>query len=103
MRLIDADALLKALRVTEDEWGTPDESWMPESDYGRVIKSMPTIDPVKHGHWVRDGIDKWRCSVCGIGNNYAYAWSVNGGENLQDKYCPNCGARMDGGTENETD
>ena len=91
MRLIDADALIKVLRIQEDEWETPDETWMPESDYGRVIKSMPTIDPVKHGRW-NGGADEdqdevYICSECGE----VLYWKAN--------YCPNCGARMDGDEE----
>lgn len=44
MRLIDADALLEVLRVREDEWNTPDETWRPEREYGNAIKNAPTID-----------------------------------------------------------
>lgn len=89
MRLIDADALTKVLRIQEDEWGTPDETWMPESDYGRVIKSMPTIDPVKHGRWVPLYDDVWECSECEQAEQFA--------ENIEStsRYCPNCGAIMD--------
>ena len=60
-----------------------------------VVKSVPTIDPVKHGKWVlpRDEgcvtYDKRayaECSICG--KKSFLGWS--------DKYCRNCGARMDG-------
>jgi len=55
------------------------------------IKRLPTVDavPVVHGRWVIIPGSIWPigdCSVCGeqhIGTNSA-------------KYCPNCGARMDG-------
>jgi len=94
MRLIDADALTKVLRIQEDEWGTPDETWMPESDYGRVIKSMPTIDPVKHGRWIEEphleGTITRRCSEC---MKVAY---ITSHETPHANYCPNCGARVDG-------
>ena len=102
MRLIDADALTKVLRIQEDEWGTPDETWMPESDYGRVIKSMPTIDPVKHGRWQKDRYTlksgeqyiMYQCSECGARfQEVGYGWP----------YCPECGARMDGGGESDKD
>lgn len=54
MRLIDADYLLDVLRVHEDEWDTPDETWRPESDYAGAIKAAPTIEaePVKHEEWI---------------------------------------------------
>ncbi len=50
-----------------------------------------TEDAVRHGHWIGKEDQKWHCSECdGIapkGHRY--------------DYCPNCGAKMDGGT-NET-
>lgn len=108
MRLIDADATRKAIfalvgdeaikQYADQKARTRSNDHYLDAliDADDVIDDMPTINPVKHGRWVRDDIDKWRCSECGVGNNYAYKWSVSGDE-LQDKYCPNCGARMDGG------
>ena len=73
--------------------------------YG-VIQGMDTVDavPVRHGRWIRvysrPGVFKylgWTCDQCGqrTGNEYAPQWY---------KFCPNCGARMDGkGNGNETD
>ena len=58
------------------------------------IDSMPAVDavPVVHGAWVIDGefID---CSVCN-----REKWSRVPYEDLvkRFKYCPNCGAKMDG-------
>ena len=61
-----------------------------------LILDAPTVDaePVRHGKWRWDfGSDDvrthWYCSEC----NHAYF------EPFTDKfykYCPNCGARMDG-------
>ena len=77
----------------------------------KVIEIFPTEDfaPVKHGHWVYNqnghdwGLGAWECSLCHSVNNnlpidkrfspYVYAGS---------KYCPNCGAKMDGGENNGT-
>lgn len=111
MRLIDADALLKALRVNEDEWGTPNETWRPEKEYGGAIKMAPTIEavPVRHGGWeerevhgnVGIVIVEWqsaRCSVCGRYHTTPYMYYFD-----EYHYCPSCGAKMDGGTDNETD
>lgn len=68
-----------------------------------------TITPVKHGHWVYNqnghdwGLGAWECNLCHSVNNnlpidkrfspYVYAGS---------KFCPNCGAKMDGGENNGT-
>ena len=50
----------------------------------------------KKGKWVQNE-DRagWHCSCCGIDNYYAYSWNCETGKNdFQDKYCPNCGAKM---------
>ena len=59
-----------------------------------VIKTFPAADvaPVVHGQWVDNGIPDSilnGCSVCGFtcGSSSFF-------------YCPNCGARMDGGDGN---
>lgn len=56
----------------------------------QIITNQPTVDvaEVKHGEWVKN--DKTRtCSCCG----YFY---INV-DMEDDNYCPNCGAKMDGG------
>ena len=59
-----------------------------------VIESFPVADvqPVKHGRWIdKNPQDKYDprciCSVCG---SVEFPLSRH-------KYCPNCGAKMDGG------
>nr|DAH38453.1 MAG TPA: 50S ribosomal protein L19 [Caudoviricetes sp.] len=60
---------------------------------GGEIKALPTADvaPVVHGEWLLKHIGVghyWDCSVCHT-NPCIYV--------TQDtKFCPNCGARMDG-------
>ena len=56
------------------------------------VKAIPSADvvEVRHGRWEQD--DEFVCSVCG------YKMIVGGGAY---NYCPNCGARMDGGGEND--
>ena len=60
----------------------------------RVIGEAPTVDAVEvvHGRWNFDeDLAKWGhpyvCSACGMANC------------SMSKYCPNCGAKMDGGDE----
>ena len=87
-RYIDADELLK--EASKD------------GAYGYVsaeqIVDFPTADVavIKHGRWIKnDGRYGWHCSVCGEDDLYAFAWNSDTGENeLQDHYCPNCGAKM---------
>ena len=55
-----------------------------------VVKTCPTVDPIKHGHWIDTGrgdhyfSKQYRCSCC----NYV--------EYMRSPYCYHCGARMDG-------
>ncbi len=56
-----------------------------------IIEDSPAADvaQVVHGAW--QVTDRFKaCSVCG----YAFA------RLLPDKYCPHCGAKMDGGADN---
>jgi hypothetical protein len=56
----------------------------------RVILEVPTVDAVvvAHGHWIHD--DEYDiCSVC---NNPVIMNRLS-----PDKWCKNCGAKMDGG------
>ena len=87
MRLIDADKL---------DW------WYKGRNIRHVIDDAPTVDavPVVHGRWSDAGFGElpkhapygWACSACGgISFNNEYI------------YCPNCGAKMDGGDDNEAD
>ena len=69
------------------------------------IGKLPAADvaPVVHGRWVVrfDGPYKRRrcyCSHCGKHNG------VGGiAQNQEKPYCPNCGAKMDGGDSDEAD
>lgn len=72
----------------------------------RMIEDAPTADvaPVVYGRWIRP---HWR------NDNYCYDCSECGGEAMHRDYqwdkhgiypiCPNCGAKMDGGVDNEID
>lgn len=60
-----------------------------------IVQALPAADvaPVVHGKWGDNGIAGSmlvKCSVCGFdcgANSFSY--------------CPNCGAKMDGGNEGE--
>lgn len=62
----------------------------------RDIEKLPAADvaPVAHGRWRESG-PLLECQSCGeiysrLGGNAGKLWH----------YCPNCGAKMDGGAEN---
>lgn len=62
----------------------------------RTIKQLPAIDaePVRHGRWIfgSSKTSSWmKCSLC---------CKSQSGQTATFSYCPNCGAKMDGGVEN---
>lgn len=61
------------------------------STFLRVLDITPTADvaPIKRGHWVDDA-GALRCSECGVSFPDLHPLYENAA------YCPNCGARMDG-------
>ena len=91
MRPIDADSLPREKMLAARGNGQYEDV---DIVYGDDIDNAPTIDPVRHGYWKETDDPMFRaCSVCGY-----LEW-----RGLWNNYCPECGARMDGGTEHETD
>lgn len=88
-KLISKSALLKKINyLTADIF-----------DAIEAVKNAPVIEDVAlvvHAKVIGDGIDLHRCSRCGhllpydVNENTVDYWKCN--------YCPNCGAKMDGGT-----
>lgn len=73
-----------------------DTIWKPEIVALKCfVEGIPAADvaPVRHGRWVHDGqrarcgVDWWHCSNCG---------SLASGVEIKFRYCPHCGAKMDG-------
>ena len=77
-RYIDADLLIQNIASIEDL------RTLSTKTIGEAIDKTPTADveEVKHGYWLLDG----RCSEC-LANPLT----------THKSYCPNCGAKMDGG------
>ena len=74
--------------------------------YKRTINAIPAVDAVEvvHAYWVNGHESRWQnvsdtytCSVCGEPATKAFGTSV------KSRYCPWCGARMDGRREEGTD
>lgn len=54
------------------------------------------FEPIKRGRWIKnEDRSGWHCSCCGKDDLYAYPYTENNERELQDFYCPNCGAKMD--------
>ena len=108
MRLIDADALKKSIceyasepvKVNDRRWDTKCRAII--LDVIGTIESAPTVEP-KRGRWVKmtgmmppEYHGHYECSECG--------WHMKGLRNTWTReeeltYCPNCGARMEGETD----
>ena len=97
MELIERQAAIDAMNS---------EGYTKNMRVHRKILSIPAVDaaPVVHGKWnpgkilshefvgnicVSIDFEDWRCSICGI--------VVEQPNMPLYKYCPNCGAKMDGG------
>lgn len=90
MRLIDADELLKNEFKNDISFNA----------FQNLVKRQKTIDavPVMHGEW-KKGIHTAECSCCfGIFDFGIETWVEDFDiyDDLGLKYCPNCGAKMDG-------
>lgn len=71
-----------------------------KADYLReIIESVPAADavPVVHGRWIEKTVPEWcryfECSNCGAHENRHTA--------IKGYYCWRCGAKMDGGADND--
>ena len=64
-----------------------------------VIKRLPAADvaEVVHGRWIEDH-DYLKCPECGVMVKWDFTFFDIGNWN----YCPNCGAKMDGGFDDAT-
>ena len=112
MRPIDADEVIDTINYyfenTQDAWRMHSAAFVDgmKDGYARarsIVSKTPTVDLVKHGHWVDrhkhpvpwDKMNPGRpnrsayCSECG-------EWLFASDEYLcVGYYCPNCGAKMD--------
>ena len=104
MRLIDANALIANLeKIAKDD----KTNYFHLDEITQEIFDAPTVDAVEvvPGRWIpleydgyADGSpvwDLWECSECQDEHS--------GDEDTLTPYCPNCGAKMDGGDEDGVD
>lgn len=103
MRLIDADAFKKYIRDACNEMShvyKDGGKWAKQitEDFCMDIDEQPTIEECKTGKWIwetkhyKDSEQEFyycegRCSECGVKKKIGWA---------EARYCPNCGAKMEG-------
>lgn len=85
--MIDADAI-------DTRYSNP--------EVAETLEMAPTVDavPVVHGKWIDCENDKWECSECGRIMWFLPRLDVKPSDY---RFCPNCGAKMDGGTQDAVD
>lgn len=94
--LISRKALLERIKEDAPWWWQNFHSYLVVD----MLKEAPVIDaePVRHGWWTAYKIDgryglnetsENRCSICNRYSIFAY------------RFCPECGAKMDGGTDGD--
>lgn len=72
------------------------ESWeLNLFEIREAIDNMKSADvePVRHGRWVHDMVGYVKCSLCNDLEENGCAIFYN--------FCPNCGAKMDGGEKDD--
>ena len=62
------------------------------------LADVPAVDAMEvvHGHWYKAPHHPYRCSCCGE----MALLDMYGESHCRSNYCPNCGAKMDGGADN---
>ena len=96
VRPIDANALCAILEAKADM------ALVPEYKHAflnvqATVNAMPTIDaePVRHGRWIQNKTvyAYHNCSLCKVPHKMQMSCNIY----VLLKYCPHCGAKMDGG------
>lgn len=89
---INKEDAKKWLTNLRDDCGRYQDMWHYAEALNQIIELLSTdVEPVRHGHWIEDGVQihvekTYHCSECDC-----LAW----GEDEKTRYCPTCGARMD--------
>ena len=103
VRLIDGNRLAELLEsAAERGAGVLATVYRDAAHIARTAQDIEA-EPVRHGRWIPQGVDCrgytsiFECSVCGCDTFLELPY-----KECEYEYCPHCGARMDGGAENDT-
>ena len=81
---------------------SPSCTLLTPEEFAEYLYEIPAADvaPVVHGRWEQDADGDWYCTNC----DEVVAICESGRERTYRKpYCPNCGAKMDGGDRDAVD
>lgn len=100
MRLIDADRLETILLtlVGKKLWRKPRQTIMLLFALD-IIRHTDTVkaEPVRHGEWLESESGYSKAEVIFCCSQCKDKFIVQKGDKIDFNYCPNCGAKMDGG------
>ena len=88
---IECDAVTEVL---------PRRAFKTRQDIQDFLDNIPAADvvPVVHGHWIwHEEEFEYECSACHCRFDYNHTFEIFDHGFQYANYCPNCGAKMDGG------
>lgn len=94
---IELEATVKAFNNFDaGRADSPPLTLLTPEEFAEYLYELPTADvaPVVHAQWIEDESGIIICPECKRGYNLIAKYT---------HYCPNCGAKMDGGAEHEAD
>ena len=107
--LISRSTVIEILQAKAD-MAVSTNAQMVYLNAARMVKKIPAVDaePVRHGEWIYDpnatdwGIGGYVCSECHTKNNNLPCNEFKNPLRFAgSNFCPHCGARMDGGADND--
>ena len=89
---IDLDTPLEVYRYYGSKYEPISTTLRELLDFNKMPYTVADVQPVRHGRWIKtigeNGVTSaCRCNLCGFEDNRFSLFN----------YCPNCGAKMDGG------
>lgn len=91
----DVDPYWDMFKCKELEYAPEWDGHTPVQAIARIGK----LEPVRHGRWIQKKTipDFHHCSICGV----THKMQASCNKYLMLRYCPHCGAKMDGGKDDE--